>query len=387
MISFQLSEEQEAIRALAREFSENEIAPVAAELDRTGQHPAAVLEKAWETGLLTLTIPEEYGGAGLGAFEEVLVAEEFAAGCAGISTSILANSLALTPILISGTAEQLREFIQPFTEEPRLAAFCLTEPNAGSDVAGMESRATLDGNQYVINGRKHWITNGSVADQYTVFVKTDPSERHRGISAFVVPADTPGISHGKKEEKMGQRASDTREIIFEDVRVPIENRLGEEGQGWMIAMKTLDKARPGVAALGLGVARAALSAALAYSQERQQFGQPIANFQMIQKMLADMAVGIETARLMVWKAAWLIDNGLDNNYESAIAKAYATDVAMQVTTDAVQIFGGYGYSREYPVEKYMRDAKLLQIYEGTNQIQRVVIARNLLRRGQQLLLQ
>ncbi|MFQ5342595.1 MAG: acyl-CoA dehydrogenase family protein [Anaerolineae bacterium] len=387
MISFQLSEEQQAIRALAREFSQKEIAPVAAELDRTEQHPAEVMQKAWETGLLNLTIPEEYGGVGLGAFEEVLVAEEFAAGCAGISTSVMANSLALTPIIQSGTPEQLREFIQPFSEEPRLAAFCLTEPSAGSDVAGMRSTAERVGDEYVINARKHWITNGSVAKLYTLFVKTDPSERHRGISAFIVPADTPGISHGKKEEKMGQRASDTREVIFEDVRVPVANRLGEEGQGWMIAMKTLDKARPGVAALGLGVARAALTAALEYAQEREQFGQPIVNFQMIQKMLADMAIGLETARLMVWKAAWLIDNGQNNNYESSIAKAYATDVAMQATTDAVQIFGGYGYSREYPVEKYMRDAKLLQIYEGTNQIQRVVIARNLLKRGQQLLLQ
>ncbi|RME43403.1 MAG: acyl-CoA dehydrogenase [Chloroflexi bacterium] len=387
MVSFELSEEQKAIRALAREFSQKEIAPVAAELDRTEEHPAEVMKKAWETGLLNLTIPEEYGGVGLGAFEEVLVAEEFAAGCAGISTSVMANSLALTPILLAGTPEQLRTFVQPFTEEPRLAAFCLTEPNAGSDVAGMQSTAERVGDEYVINARKHWITNGSVADLYTLFVKTDPSERHKGISAFIVPADTPGISHGKKEEKMGQRASDTREVIFEDVRVPVANRLGEEGQGWMIAMKTLDKARPGVAALGVGLARAALTAALEYSQERQQFGQPIANFQMIQKMLADMAIGIETARLMVWKAAWLIDHGYDNNYESSIAKAYATDVAMQVTTDAVQIFGGYGYSREYPVEKYMRDAKLLQIYEGTNQIQRVVIARNLLKRGQQLLLQ
>lgn len=386
MVSFQLSDEQQAIRALAREFSQKEIAPVAAELDRTGEHPQAVMEKAWEAGLLNLTIPEEYGGVGLGTFEEVLVAEEFAAGCAGITTSVLANSLALTPILIAGTPEQLRKFVQPFTEQPLLAAFCLTEPNAGSDVAGMQSTAERHGDEYVINARKHWITNGSVASLYTLFAKTDPSERHRGISAFIVPADLPGISHGKKEDKMGQRASDTREVIFEEVRVPVANRLGDEGQGWVIAMKTLDKARPGVAALGVGVARAALSAALEYATQREQFGQPIINFQMIQQMLADMAIGIETARLMVWKAAWLVDNGQDNNYESSIAKAYATDVAMQATTDAVQVFGGYGYSREYPVEKYMRDAKLLQIYEGTNQIQRVVIARNLLKRGQQLLM-
>lgn len=386
MVSFQLSDEQAAIRALAREFSQNEIAPVAAELDRTEEHPAGVLQKAWETGLLNLTIPEDYGGVGLGSFEEVLVAEEFAAACAGISTSILSNSLALTPILLAGSPEQLRRFVQPFTAEPLLAAFCLTEPNAGSDVASMESTAERDGDEYVINARKHWITNGSVAAQYTVFAKTDLGERHRGISAFVVPADTTGIFHGKKEKKMGQRASDTREVIMEDVRVQASHRLGEEGQGWPIAMRTLDKARPGVAALGVGVARAALSAALTYSQEREQFGERIANFQMIQKMLADMAIGVETSRLMVWKAAWLVDNQRENSYESAIAKAYATDVAMQATTDAVQVFGGYGYSREYPVEKYMRDAKLLQIYEGTNQIQRVVIARNLLRRGQALLL-
>jgi len=386
MVSFELSEEQKAIRELAREFAQREIAPVAAELDRRQEHPAEILRKAWETGLLNLTIPEEYGGVGLGSFEEVLVAEEFAAACAGITTSVMANSLALTPILLAGTPEQLREFVQPFTEKPLLASFCLTEPEAGSDVAGMRSTARREGDEYVINARKHWITNGSVADLYVVFAKTDPKERHKGISAFIVPRDTPGISLGRKEEKMGQRASDTREVIFDEVRVPVENRLGEEGEGWLIAMRTLDRARPGVAALGVGVARAALTAALEYAQQRHQFDQPIANFQMIQKMLADMAIGIETARMMVWKAAWLSDQGQPNNYASAIAKCYATDVAMQATTDAVQIFGGYGYSKEYPVEKYMRDAKLLQIYEGTNQIQRVVIARNLLQQGQRLLL-
>lgn len=379
MISFTLTEEQRALRELAREFAQKEIAPRAAELDREGRHPAEIVQKAWEVGLMNLTVPEAYGGGGLGVFEECLVAEEFAAACAGVTTTIMANALALTPIVLAGTHEQKEAFLSPFCAAPNVASFCLTEPQAGSDVAGMRTTYRREGDEYVINGTKQWITNAGESALYVVFATKDPSLRHKGISAFVVPADTPGLSFGKKEDKMGHRASTTRSVIFDEVRVPAFNRLGEEGDGWMIAMRTLDKSRPGIAAMAVGIARAALQAALEYSQQRVQFGEPIANFQAIQFMLADMAIGVETARYQTWRAAWLVDQGKYSRYASSIAKCYATDVAMRVTTDAVQIFGGYGYSKEYPVEKYMRDAKLMQIYEGTNQIQRLVIARALLK--------
>jgi len=379
MIDFELTEEQKAIQRLAREFTQKEIVPVAAEYDRLAKHPQDIVEKAFEIGLMNLIVPEEYGGAGLGSLEECLVAEELGAGCVGIGTTILANSLGLTPILIAGTPEQMKEHLVPHCSGPNLAAFNLTEPWAGSDAGSMRTRAEKVGDEYVINGTKCFISNGGVASLHTVFAVTDPERGTRGISAFIVPADTPGVRAGKKEDKMGQRATNTSEVIYEDVRVPERFRLGKEGDGFKIAMMTLDKSRATVGAAAVGLARAALEAAIKYSKERVQFQQPIANFQAIQFMLADMAIKIETARLMCWKAAWLSDRGMRNTYESAIAKCYATDIAMQVTTDAVQIFGGYGYMKDYPVEKYMRDAKLMQIYEGTNQIQRVVISRALLR--------
>ncbi len=379
MIDFELTEEQKAIQRLAQDFAQKEIVPVAAEYDRLGKHPQDIVEKAFEIGLMNLTVPEEYGGAGLGSLEECLVAEELAAGCVGIGTTIMANSLGLTPILIAGTPEQKKEFLIPHCSGPNLAAFNLTEPGAGSDAGSMRTRAERVGDEYVITGTKCFISNGGVASLHTVFAITDPERGTRGISAFVVPADTPGLKIGKKEDKMGQRATNTSEVIYEEVRVPARNRLGQEGDGFKIAMMTLDKSRPGVGAAAVGLARAALEAAIKYAKERVQFQQPIANFQAIQFMLADMAIKIETARLMCWKAAWMSDHGMRNTYESAIAKCYATDIAMEVTTDAVQIFGGYGYMKDYPVEKYMRDAKLMQIYEGTNQIQRVVISRALLR--------
>ncbi|HBY95310.1 MAG: acyl-CoA dehydrogenase family protein [Ardenticatenaceae bacterium] len=379
MLSFALAEEQQALRELAREFALNEIAPVAAELDRNSRHPQALIEKAHALGLMNLTVPEAYGGGDLGAFEDCLVAEELGTGCAGVTTTLLSNSLALTPIVLAGTPAQLEAFVAPVCAAPKLASFCLTEPNAGSDVASIRTRYHREGDAFVINGTKHWITNGGESALYVVFATRDPALRHEGISVFIVPADTPGLKFGKKEDKMGQRASTTREVIFDNVHVPAANRLGQEGDGWMIAMRTLDKSRPGVAALAVGIARAALQAALTYSQQRHQFGRPISEFQGIQFMLADMAIKIETARNQVWKSAWLVDHNQPSRYDSSIAKCYATDMAMQVTTDAVQIFGGYGYSREYPVEKYMRDAKLMQIYEGTNQIQRIVISRALLK--------
>ncbi len=379
MVDFRLSEEQEAVRKLARDFALKEMRPVAREYDEKEEFPWPIVRKAHEIGLLNSVIPEEYGGVGADRLTECLIAEELFYGCAGMGTSLMANNLGLTPIVIAGTEEQKERFLTPFVEEPIMAAFCLTEPEAGSDAAGIRTRAVRDGDYYILNGTKQFITNGSVASYYTVFATLDPSLRHKGIIALVVPRDTPGISIGKVEHKMGQRASDTAQVVFEDVKVPVANRLGEEGEGFKIAMKTLDNSRAGIASCAVGIARAAYDDARKYALERKQFGQPIANFQAIQFMLADMAIKIETARLAVWKAAWLADNGLPHTKESSIAKAYATDIAMQVTTDAVQIFGGYGYTREFLVEKYMRDAKLMQIYEGTNQIQRLVIARHILK--------
>ncbi len=377
MVDFTLTEEQEAVRKLARDFAVNEMRPVARHYDEAEEFPWPIVEKAHELGLINALIPEEYGGVGADKLTECLIAEELFYGCAGMGTSLMANSLALTPIILAGTDEQKRRFLTPFTEKPIMASFCLTEPGAGSDAASLRTRAVRDGDHYILNGTKQFITNGSVASLYVVFATVNPELRHKGIIALVVERDTPGVSIGKVEHKMGQRASDTAQVVFEDVRVPVENRLGEEGEGWKIAMRTLDSSRPGIAASAVGIAQAAFDDAVKYAMERQQFGQPIANFQAIQFMLADMAIKIETARLAVWKAAWLWDRGQPSAKASSIAKAYATDIAMEVTTDAVQIFGGYGYTREFMVEKYMRDAKLMQIYEGTNQIQRLVIARHI----------
>jgi len=380
MIDFSLTEEQKALQKMARDFAQNEMAPVAAEYDESGEFPWPIVRKAHELGLVNITIPEEYGGMGGTAIEECIVAEELFAGCAGMGTSMLANNLAITPIILAGTDEQKQRFLEMLAEEPIMAAFCLTEPGAGSDVANLRTGVAKDGDDYVLNGTKMFITNGSVAQLYTVFATLEPGKRnYRAFCAFLVPHDTPGVSVGKKENKMGHRASDTAEVIFENARVPKENLLGREGEGYKIVFMTLDKSRAAIAACAVGIARAAFEAASDYAKQRSTFGQPLAGHQAIQFMLADMAIKIETARLMCWKAAWLADNDQPNNLESSIAKCYATDICMGVTTDAVQILGGYGYSKEYPVEKYMRDAKLMQIYEGANQIQRLVIARNVLK--------
>ena len=379
MISFSLTDEQKDLQKLARDFAQNEIAPVAPQLDRTGEYPHAILKKAHSLGLLNLTIEDAYGGGGLGWLESCIVGEEFAAACAGVTTAANANELALTPIELAASEEQKKEFITPIARDGGLAAFCVTEPGAGSDVAAMRTRAVKKGDEYILNGAKHFITNGDVAQLLTVFASTDPEKKHRGISLFVVPADLPGITRRHMGEKMGHRASDTAEIVFEDAHVPAANLLSKEGEGFKIAMETFDRTRVGIGAAGVGVARAAMEAAIKFAKERQQFAQPISNFQGVQFMFADMAIKIETARLAVWHAAWLTDEKLPYSYASAIAKAYGSDVAMQVTTDAVQLLGGYGYMADYKVEKYMRDAKLLQIYEGTNQIQRVVIAKAILK--------
>lgn len=379
MIGFSLTDEQKALQELAREFAQNEIAPVALELDRTGQYPHDLLKKAHKLGLLNLTIDEAYGGGGQGWLEACIVGEELAAACAGVTTAANANELALTPLHLAATPEQKEKFMAPIARDGGYGAFCVTEPGAGSDVVSMRTRAVKHGDEYILNGTKHFITNGDVAQLLTVFAVTDPEKKHRGISCFAVPADLQGITRTHMGEKMGHRASDTAEIVFEDCHVPAANLVGGEGGGFKIAMETFDRTRIGIGAAGIGVARAALEASLKFSKERQQFGQPIANFQGIQFMLADMAMKVETARLTIWWAAWLMDNNYAYAYATSIAKAYGSDVAMQVATDAVQVHGGYGYMADYKVEKYMRDAKLLQIYEGTNQIQRLIIARTLLK--------
>ena len=380
MIGFDLTQEQIALQDMARKFAANEIRPKAVEYDHAGTFPEEIFGKAFGLGLMSGYIPEEYGGLGLKALDSCIIDEELAWGCSGIATSMTSNGLALTPILVAGTDDQKKRFVAPFAEKLRYASFCLTEPGAGSDAGGIATTAKKEGDGYVINGRKCFITNGSYASQYTVFASTDRSKGHKGLSAFIVPRSLSGVSVGKKEDKMGQRASDTADVLFEDVKVPAENLLGKEGEGFKIAMITLDYTRPSIAAFAVGVARAAFELAMQYSKERVQFGVPIAMNQAIHFLLADMAMEIEAARLLTYKGAWVLDQGKRNTKESSFAKAYAADLAMRVTTDAVQIYGGYGYMRDYPVEKLMRDAKLLQIYEGTSQIQRMVIAKEIMMR-------
>ena len=379
MISFELNDEQLALQETVRKFAQNEIIPHAAKWDEEGTFPKECFQKAFDNGFFNLCASPEEGGLGLGHLARVIVAEELAAGCSGVATSLQANDLALTPITIGGTKEQKQRFVKPFNDKFQFASFCLSEPNAGSDVAGTSTIVRREGNDYVINGQKMWITNAGHASQFTVFGTMDKKLRHKAMICLVVPANTPGIHLGKKENKMGQRCSDTRAVTFENVRVPAENRIGQEGEGWMVAMKTLDSSRPLVAALSVGGARAAYEYALKYAKDRQQFGAPIASFQAIQFMLADMATNIEAARLLCYKAAWMLEQGKEASLLSSHAKRFAADMAMQVATDAVQIHGGYGYTKEYPVEKIMRDVKLIQIYEGTSQIQRIVIARELLK--------
>ncbi len=378
-MDFSLSEEQSALQATARKFAKEIMSPVAKKYDESGEQPVEVFRRAFELGFLTECIPTEYGGTGLSRVDSVVLTEELAAGCAGMTTAIMATTLALTPLLIAGSEDQKKRFFPRLTEKMGLTAFCLTEPEAGSDSVAGTTTARKVGGDYVINGTKRFITNGGVAELYTVFATVDRAKGAKGFCAFLVPRGTPGLGVGKEEDKLGHRASNTTEVVFEDMTVPAADMLGKEGDGIKIALQTLDRTRPGVAALSVGLSRAAMEAATQYAKERNQFGMPIAMFEAIQFMLADMAKDIEASRLLAYLSAWLVDRGQRNSLQSSCAKCYASDVAMRVTTDAVQIFGGYGYTKDYPVEKYMRDAKLLQIYEGTNQIQRLVIARELLR--------
>ncbi len=377
MVDFTLTDEQKNLRDLAHEFAENEIRPVAWEYDKDGTWPQDIIDKAWEVGLMNTHIAEEYGGPGLSHLSGAIIEEELSWGCSGIQTSLGANGLASAPVSIAGSEETKKKYLSMLMEEPKLASFCLTEPGAGSDVSSMRTKAVKKGDKYVITGQKCFITNGQYADWYTVYAKTDPEAGHRGISAFVVDRDDTVVID-KKEDKMGQRASNTATVTFNETEVPAENLLGEENHGFKVAMQTLDFTRPGVAAMAVGIARAAFEFATQYSKERVQFGVPIAMHQAIQFMIADMATKIHAARLMTWNAATLLDQGKRNTLESSHAKRFAADSAMEIATDAVQVYGGYGFIKEYPVEKLMRDAKIMQLYEGTSQIQRLVIARETL---------
>ena len=378
-MDFRLSDEQLALQETARRFAEEEMKPIAAAHDQSGEMPMGVMRKAWELGLSCTTIPAEYGGVGLNALDAAIVVEQLAWGCAGMTTSLMANDLGLTPILVAGSEEQKRSWLGRITKSFQMVAFCLSEPGAGSDVAGLSLTARRDGDHYVLDGTKCWITNGGVADLFTVFARLGGSKRHDGVCAFVMEAKTPGVSVGKKEDKMGQRASDTRVVHFDGARVPAANRLGAEGEGFRTAMRTLDTTRPSIGALANGITARALEESVAYAKQRKAFGGPISAFQAVQFLLADMAKDLEASRLLTYQSAWLLDQGAPAAKLSSIAKCFATDTAMRAATDAVQVFGGNGYTKEYPVEKLMRDAKLMQIYEGTNQIQRVVIARELLK--------
>jgi acyl-CoA dehydrogenase len=378
-VSFALSEEQKELRGLARSFAEREIRPHEAAHDADMLHPADLIAHAHELGLMNVHVPTEYGGLGLSAFDGMLVGEELYWGCSGIGTSITANGLGASHVIPFGSQEQQARWLPPLIEQPILCSFGLSEPGAGSDVAALRSTAVREGDEYVLNGSKTFITNAGYADWVVVFAKTDPAAGRRGMSAFVVEMATPGVTIEKHLEKMGQRATDTSAFALNDVRVPVENRLGEEGDGFKIAMATLDFTRPGTAIGAVGVAQAAYEHALEYAKERVTFDLPIAMHQAVGFMVADMATEIQASRLLCWQAAWMLDNGMgrEATLYSSFAKRFAADTAMKVTTDAVQVLGGYGYIKEYPVEKLMRDAKLFQIYEGTSQIQRLVIAREI----------
>ncbi|HYB98368.1 MAG TPA: acyl-CoA dehydrogenase family protein [Candidatus Limnocylindrales bacterium] len=379
MLSFDLTTEQEQLKQTAREFAEQEIIPVAGKYDEAEEFPHDVMRKAWEVGLLNLEVPPEHGGIGLGVLDSILVLEEINYGCAGMATIMAANDLASTPLLIAGSEQQKDRYLGALTRQCAFAAYALSEPGSGSDAASLSTTYRKVGSEFVINGVKHFITNGTVAEWYVVFATRDKAMRHGGISCFVLPADTPGITAHKMKGKLGQRASDTAEIVLEEVCVPESALVGEEGQGFKIAMQTFDRTRPQIGAICIGVTQRALDECTRYALERQQFGRSIAEFQAVQFMLADMAIDLEAMRLLTYKAGWLIDSGERSSIVSSFSKAFGADHAMQHCVNAVQIFGGFGYFKEYPVEKLMRDIKLVQIYEGTSQIQRVVIARNLLK--------
>ena len=373
-----LTEEQEQLVQTARRFAAERLVPNATEWDRKEHFPTDVFREAWQLGLMNVELPEAYGGVGLHTVDGCLVSEELAYGCAAIATSIMCNHLGSLPLFIAGSDAQKDQWLNRLGKECCFVSYACSEPDAGSDVAGMKTKITRDGDGWRLSGQKRWITNAGHASFFTGFATMDPAQRHRGITAFVVAADHPGVSTGRKEDKLGQRASDTRDVIFDDVRLSNDQILGQPGQGFGIAMETFDRSRPMIAALAAGIIRRCADESKAYALERKTFGQPIAEHQAVQFMIAEMVMAYETVRLLWLKAAWEVDHGVKRTSTSAIAKAWGADLAMKSATDAVQVFGGYGYTKEYPVEKLMRDAKLLQIYEGTSQVQRMVIARNFL---------
>lgn len=373
-----LSEEQKMIVETARELTNEKIIPVRAELDEKNQFAVDILEEMGKADLFSIFIPEEYGGLGGGCFDTLLVLEELARGCVGIATSYAASALGVFPVMIAGSEEQKKKYLPAIASGETWAAFGLTEANAGSDASAIKTTAVLDGDEWVLNGTKQWITNGGEVQLYSIVALTAPDKGARGASIFIVLDGDPGFSYGKKENKMGIRSSATRELIMKDCRIPKDRLVGCKGTGFITVMKTLDISRPGIGALGVGLAQAALDEAVTYARQRVQFGRAVIGFQAVQHILADMATSLEAARALVYAVARYIDSGPKKmSRASAMSKVFATDMAMRVTTDAVQILGGYGYMKEYPVEKMMRDAKVLQIYEGTNQIQRNVIGQEL----------
>ncbi|MFW9802109.1 MAG: acyl-CoA dehydrogenase family protein [Candidatus Thorarchaeota archaeon] len=378
MVDFNLTKEQTDLRDRAREFAQEYMIPYAHYYDKTGEFPRPIIKKCWEAGLMNLAIPKEYGGLGLGAIEQCIAVEEMAAGCAGMTTSIYVNSLGAEPILIAGNDEQKEKYLRPLIEDLKFVSFACSEPGMGSDVAGIKTRVEKDGDHYVLNGSKFWITNAPHADYFTVFASLDPSKRHKALCAFIVDADAPGVKTGRPVEKMGHRASTTSSVIFRDARVPAENLLGEEGKGFRIAMQTFSMTRPSIAAFATGLARSAMEYAREYVNRREAFNQKLKDFQVISFKLGDMYAKVEAARLLYLKAAWAADNGMDPTIPASVAKVMATEAAMEVAHQAVQVHGGYGYIDQYPVEKLFRDAKLYEIYEGTSEIQRLVISRHVL---------
>ena len=379
-MDFLLSEEQKALQKKAREFAIREVLPVARKYDESEEFPLPVIKKAWEENLLNLGIPKQYGGPGFGLVNSCIVVEEISSACPSIATSIFDNSLGAEPIVIGGNEEQKQRILSELVNEFKLIAFATSEPTMGSDVAGMKCKAEKDGDEYILNGNKFWITNGGYADYITVFATVDPEKKHKGIAAFIVDTKYEGVKLGKHIPKLGQRSSNTVSVGLKDVRIPKENVLAKPGRGFVLGMQTFAHTRPAIGAFAVGCARSAMEYSIDYAQKRETFGRPIGNYQVIQEKIANMYKDIEAARLLTYKAAWEADQGMDNNLSSAIAKAFASDVAMNVTTEAVQIFGGYGYLRTYPVEKLFRDAKLYQIYEGTSEIQRIVISRFVMKR-------
>ncbi|MFJ7366093.1 acyl-CoA dehydrogenase [Peribacillus frigoritolerans] len=375
-MQFKLTEEHEMIRKMVRDFAQNEVAPTAAERDEEERFDREIFDKMAELGLTGIPWPEEYGGIGSDYLAYCIAIEELSRVCASTGVTLSAHtSLAGWPIYKFGTEEQKQKYLRPMAQGEKIGAYGLTEPSSGSDAGGMRTTAKLVGDEYVISGSKIFITNGGIADTYVVFALTDPDSKQKGTSAFIIEKDFPGFSVGKKEKKLGIRSSPTTEIIFDECRVPKENLLGKEGEGFKIAMMTLDGGRNGIAAQAVGIAQGALDAAVDYAKERVQFGKPISAQQGIGFKLADMATGVEASRLLTYQAAWLETVGLPYGKESAMSKLFAGDTAMKVTTEAVQVFGGYGYTKDYPVERYMRDAKITQIYEGTQEIQKLVISR------------